>query len=54
MSGRLWCETYTEVVAFGRHLVEEEGFDAALLIAYLEKPWHWTAEYMEWKKGLTH
>lgn len=43
-----WHETYDNVVAFARHLAEDEMWTAKELIGYLEKPWKWTDEYWAW------
>ena len=43
-----WHETYDNVVAFARHLVEDELWGTKELIWYLEKPWKWTDEYWAW------
>lgn len=44
-----WYEDHSELVAFGRHMVDADGWDAKALLEYLEKPWKWTVERDEWK-----
>ena len=34
--------------AFLRHLAEDEGRDALAIIAVVEKPWRWQAEFDAW------
>jgi hypothetical protein len=43
-----WYVVHDELVAFARHMVETEDWDAKDLIAYLEKPWKWTPEREAW------
>ena len=44
MSG--WHETYRNVVAVARLLVEE-GWTAEQLLGFLEKPWNWPEKWEE-------
>lgn len=41
-------DMYNAVVAFGRHMVDAEGWNARALLEYLEKPWKWTEERAAW------
>lgn len=48
-----WYESHDDVVAYARHLVEVELWDATQLLHYLEKPWKWTQERDDWAaKGM--
>jgi len=43
-----WYEHHDELLAFARHMVEADDWDAQALLAYLEKPWKWTPERNVW------
>ncbi len=41
-------DTYHEVAAFARHLVEDLGWTAEELLGFLDKPWKWGKEFRTW------
>jgi hypothetical protein len=42
-----WYADYDNVVELAHWLREEYGFDAAELLAFLDKPWHYESEWQE-------
>lgn len=42
-----WHETYSNVTALGRWLLNRRCFDEVDLQRYYESPWNWTDEYRE-------
>lgn len=48
MTAGEWYEDHNELVAFARHMVDEEGWDTKRLLEYLEKPWKWSDEHEAW------
>jgi hypothetical protein len=40
-----WYADYDNVVTLAHWLREERGFDAAELLSFLDKPWHYESEW---------
>lgn len=45
-------DQYDWLVAFARHLVEEEDWDSRQLLHFLEKPHKWGGEFAAWREAV--
>jgi hypothetical protein len=48
MKANEWWQDREELVAFARHMVDDEGWSTSDVLAYLERPWRWDPERTEW------
>ncbi len=46
-----WHETYDNVTALGRWLIEHRDYDHEALQAYYEKPWKWSPEWKAYQES---
>lgn len=46
-----WHSYHSNLVAFAQHLVHDHDFDAKQLLYYMEKPWKWTKQFIDWRQA---
>ena len=47
-----WYANWDNVIALGRWLVDEHGFNGPQLLAYFSKSWNWSTEWREYQETL--
>tara|TARA_R110000824_G_scaffold12395_3_gene54362 strand:- start:13187 stop:13453 length:267 start_codon:yes stop_codon:yes gene_type:complete len=45
-----WLDDYENIHTLASFLANEKGYSMDNILHFLEKPWHYTQEYKEWRK----